>query len=119
MEGVAAVLGRLLPNIGGPGNKVRYLYTQFIKPMTLYGSSIWARHIRNDGFRILRRIQSTMAIRITRAYRSVSHDVAFALPGMTSLRNTADAYTEINERIGVLRSTSVHITKSMAAHMRS
>ena len=29
------------------------------------------------------------------------HDVAFALPGMTSLRNTADAYTATNERIRV------------------
>ena len=70
VEGVAALLGRLLPNIGGPGSKVHYLYTQLIKSMTLYGSSIWTRHIRDDGIRILRRIQSTMAIRITRAYRS-------------------------------------------------
>ena len=70
VDGVAALLGRLLPDIGGPGNKVRYMYPQLIKSMTLYGSSICARHIRNDGFRILRRIQSTMAIRITRAYRS-------------------------------------------------
>ena len=38
--GVPALLGRLFPNIGGPGNKVRYLYTQLIKSMTLYGSSI-------------------------------------------------------------------------------
>ena len=68
--GVAAFLGRLLPDIGGPGNKVRYLYPQLIESMTLYGSSICAQHIRKDGFRILRRIQSTMAIRITRAYRS-------------------------------------------------
>ena len=60
-----------------------------------------------------------MAIRITRAYRSVSHDVAFAVPGMTPLRNIADAYTATNERIRVFRSMGVHIPKTMAAHMKS
>ena len=49
-----------------------------------------------------------MAIRITRAYRSISHDVAFALPGMTPPRNTADAYTATNERIRVFRSMGAY-----------
>ena len=70
VDGVAALLGHLLPDIGGPGNKVSYLHPQLIESMTLYGSSICAQQISNDGFRILRRIQNTMAIRITRAYRS-------------------------------------------------
>ena len=47
------------------------------------------------------------------------HDVAFALPGMTRLRNTADAYTATNERIRVFRSMGVHIPETMAAHMKS
>ena len=47
------------------------------------------------------------------------HDVAFALPGMTRLRNTADAYTATNERLRVFRSMGVHIPNTMASHMRS
>ena len=47
------------------------------------------------------------------------HDVAFALPGMTPLQNTADAYTATNERIRVFRSMDVHIPNTIAAHMRS
>ena len=47
------------------------------------------------------------------------HVVAFALPGMTPLRNTANAYTANNERIRVFRSMGVHVPKTMAAHMRS
>ena len=47
------------------------------------------------------------------------HDVAFALPGMILIRNTADAYTATNERIRVFRSMGVHIPNTMASHMRS
>ena len=47
------------------------------------------------------------------------YDVAFALPGMTPLRDTADAYTATDERIRVFRSMGVHIPNTMAAHMRS
>ena len=47
------------------------------------------------------------------------HDVAFALPGMTPLWNTADAYTATNERIRVFRIIGVHVPKTMAALMRS
>ena len=36
------------------------------------------------------------------------HDEAFALPGITPLRNTADAYTATNERIRVFRIMGVH-----------
>ena len=48
------------------------------------------------------------------------HDVAFALPGMTPLRNTADTrHTRRQMREYELRSMGVHIPKTMAAHMRS
>ena len=38
VEGVAASLGRLLPNVGGPNDRVRRLYTGVINSMILYGS---------------------------------------------------------------------------------
>ena len=41
MEGVSALLVRVLLNLAGPGNKERHLYTELIKSMVLYGSSIW------------------------------------------------------------------------------
>ena len=62
-----------------------------------------------DGFKILLRIQSTKAIRVTRAYRTDAHDVVLTLAGMTTFRNTADAYTETNDRIRKHRSTGVEL----------
>ena len=112
----AALLGRLLSNIGGPSNKMRHLYTEMIKFMTLYGSPISARHITKEGLKILR-IQRRVAI--PRAYCTVSHDVALILAGMTPFRNIAEAYTETYDRIQELRSTGVKIPRTMAAHMRS
>ena len=41
MEGVSALLVRVLPNLEGPGSKKHHLYTELIKSMVLYGSSIW------------------------------------------------------------------------------
>ena len=41
MEGVAAHLGRLPPNIGGPAVKVRRLYASVIRSMIMNGSPIW------------------------------------------------------------------------------
>lgn len=40
VEGVAASLGRILPNVGGPSDKVRRLYNGVINSMNLYGSPI-------------------------------------------------------------------------------
>ena len=45
-----------------------------------------------DGFKILLRIQSMKAIRVTRAYCTDGHDVVLILAGMTTFRNTADVY---------------------------
>ena len=64
------------------------------------------RHITEGGFKILLRIQSTKAIRVT---RTDAHDVVLILAGMTIFRNTADAYTETNDRIRKHRSTVVEL----------
>ena len=41
MEEVSALLVRVLPNLEETGNKGRHLYTELIRSMVLYGSSIW------------------------------------------------------------------------------
>ena len=41
VEGVSAHLVSVLPNLEGPGNKESHLYTELIKSMVLYRSSIW------------------------------------------------------------------------------
>lgn len=69
VEEVEALLECLLPNIGGPRNKVRTLYMGVIRSMVLYGSPIWSGNLdgKKGGRVVLRRIQRSMAIRMVRA----------------------------------------------------
>ncbi|XP_076764831.1 uncharacterized protein LOC143431778 [Xylocopa sonorina] len=39
---MAANLGRLLPNLGGPDGKVRRLYAGIVRSMAQYGASVWS-----------------------------------------------------------------------------
>ncbi|XP_067205341.1 uncharacterized protein [Linepithema humile] len=39
---MATALGRLLPNLGGPSNRVRRLYANVVQSVLLYGAPAWA-----------------------------------------------------------------------------
>ena len=76
----ADALGRLLPNLGGPGTKCRLLYAGILRSMALYGAPIWAPSLwRTENVRDLRRPQRAIAQRVARAYHSVGFDAACAL----------------------------------------
>ena len=97
VEKAAISLGRLLPNFGGPREKVRRLYTAVTQSMLLYGSPIWAedRKITPKNTKALRKVQRLMAIKVIKAYRTISAEAAITLAGMTPLDHLAGAYTEI------------------------
>ncbi|RLU24555.1 hypothetical protein DMN91_002644 [Ooceraea biroi] len=42
LERLAAVTSRLMPNLGGPNEKARRLYTGAIRSVALYGAPVWA-----------------------------------------------------------------------------
>ena len=65
--------------------------------MLLYGSPIWAedRKITQKNTKALRKLQRLMAIRVIKAYRTISAEAAITLAGMTPLDHLAGAYTEI------------------------
>lgn len=77
----AAALGSLLPNLGGPSVACRRLYTGVVRSMALYGSPIWADALNAHNIRLLRQPQRKMAIRVARAYRTVSYEAACVLAG--------------------------------------
>jgi len=82
LENVAIALGRLLPNVGGPGSLCRQLYSSIIRSMALYGAPIWADSLTTRNNRaLLRRPQRVIAVREARAYRTVSWTVATLLAG--------------------------------------
>lgn len=50
--------------------------------MTLYRAPIWLQYLTKNGVKILRRIQTRMAIHVARAHYTVSYEVARLLAGM-------------------------------------
>lgn len=83
LERMASVLGRLLPNIGGPRASVRKLYVNVLHSMLLYGAPIWADTMKEDKWilTLVHRSQRIMAIRVARCYRTVSYRAATTLSG--------------------------------------
>ena len=85
-SGRASALSRLLPIINGPGSSKRRLLSQVVVSTMTYGSSIWCRALEHSHNRnLLAGVQRKMALRVTRAYRTVSTSAARALAGMTPI----------------------------------
>ncbi|XP_047535139.1 uncharacterized protein LOC125069640 [Vanessa atalanta] len=77
----AAALGRLLPNVGGPGSLCRRLYAGVVRSMALYGAPIWIDALTAGNRALLRKPQRVIAVRGIRGYRTVSWTAATLLAG--------------------------------------
>lgn len=97
VEGVASLLGRLLPNLGGPSEKVRRLYVGVVRSMALYGSPVWARVLPSSRFcrGQLRRLQRVVAIRVARGYRTLPHETAVVLAKVLPFEIHAEVYATV------------------------
>lgn len=79
----ASALARLMPNIGGSGQRKRKLLFTVVESKLLYASPIWfealvsSRNVEN-----LVRPQRTIAVRIARAYRTVSTAAVTVIAGL-------------------------------------
>ncbi|XP_061719298.1 uncharacterized protein LOC133526622 [Cydia pomonella] len=76
--GAASVLSRLLPNVGGPKAPCRRLYAGVVRSMAVYRALIWADRLLPKAKR-----PQVAALRIIRAYHTVSFAAACALAGTT------------------------------------
>lgn len=94
MEKAANALSRLLPNIGGPGIMARRLYSGVVHSIGLYGAPIWNKKIRSNRKVIqkIHAVQRRIAIRVIRAYRTVSYRAATLLAGIPPFELTANMY---------------------------
>ncbi|XP_029666674.1 uncharacterized protein LOC115237640 [Formica exsecta] len=105
VNGIAAALRRLLPNIGGPGGHTRRLYTATVHAVALYGAPVWAESVmairRNK--QLMRQVQRRMAIAVTRAYRTVAYEAVLILAGIPPFELLAQMYAEVYQRTRRLR----------------
>ncbi|CAK9833157.1 hypothetical protein ANTRET_LOCUS9881 [Anthophora retusa] len=109
VERTAAALGRLLPNLGGPGLRVRRLYMGVVRSMALYGSPIWAGDLM-AGRRskpLLRRVERRLAIRVVRGFRTTSYAAAMALAGLVPLELQAEVDAVVYDRVKSLRQSGI------------
>lgn len=81
VERTIAALGRIMPNLRGPGERRRRLYAEVIHSIIMYGAPIWIDAVERDR-RIraeLRKVQRRIALRVISAYRTVSYEAATIL----------------------------------------
>nr|XP_012217918.1 PREDICTED: uncharacterized protein LOC105669503 [Linepithema humile] len=97
---MAAALGRLLPNLGGPRNKVRRLYANVVQSVLFYGAPVWAERVTASRRiqALLHRQQRRLAIRLIRAYSTTSYAAATALAGLIAAEFLANSYAEFYRR---------------------
>ncbi|XP_026329062.1 uncharacterized protein LOC113237035 [Hyposmocoma kahamanoa] len=95
LAGTAAALGRLLPNVGGPGSVCRRLYTGIIRSMALYGAPVWVEALTARLKPFLRRPQRVIAVRAIRGYRTVSWTAASLLAGDPPWELQAEVLAEV------------------------
>lgn len=86
-EKVVASLGRLMPNLRGPGERRRRFYAMVVRSIVLYGAPVWANDLlRQRWARVaFRRLKRTLSSHQVCAYRTVSGVVASMLAGTPPL----------------------------------
>jgi Reverse transcriptase (RNA-dependent DNA polymerase)/Endonuclease-reverse transcriptase len=98
-----AGLSRLMPNLGGPGEGRRRLLATVADSITLYGAPIWEKAMKSARNRkLLTRTQRRLALRICRAFRTVSTTVTLVLA------RTVPWHLAVKERSEIHHDSSVN-----------
>ncbi|XP_012234683.2 uncharacterized protein [Linepithema humile] len=94
---MAAALGRLLPNVGGPSSKIRRLYANVVQSVSLYGAPIWAKKVAASRRikAMIHRQQRRLARRIIRSYCTASFAATTAMAGVVPVEFLANSYAEV------------------------
>lgn len=102
---VSRALGRLMPNLRGPGEGKRRLYANVVLSIFLYGAPIW-----NEAFAASRNSQSVInkvlrstAIRVISGYRTVSLDAALLIARIPPAYLLANMRRRTYDRVRDLR----------------
>ncbi|XP_025271039.1 uncharacterized protein LOC105254350 [Camponotus floridanus] len=113
--------GSLLPNIGGPRDRVRRLYMGVVGSMILYGAPVWSGAIMASRgcLAIMQGMQRRLAIRITRGYRTTPTEAALAVSGSIPWDLLAEAYAAMYRWRTTLRQRGVTPTPRMKEAARN
>ncbi|CAG4978795.1 unnamed protein product [Colias eurytheme] len=109
----AAALCRIMPNIGGPSWGCRRLFAGVVRSQALYGCPIWADKLLTRNTVVLRRSQRVVAIRVARAYRTVSYDAVCVIAGTAPWHLEAAALSQVYWRRAEARAKDEGLTSEM------
>ncbi|XP_011883615.1 PREDICTED: uncharacterized protein LOC105570779, partial [Vollenhovia emeryi] len=105
---------------GGPCGRVRKLFANVLASMALYGAPVWATALeRNRGALALKKAQRRAAVRVVRAYRTVSHPAATLLAGLPPVDIVARVHAAVYDRVRELREEGVPVTPAVRRAIRS
>lgn len=114
------MLQGIVENTKGPAENKRKLYVRVINSMLLYAAPVWASEInRVKGRRIIfNKINRLAALRVIRAYRTVSLDAATLLARTPPIDIIAIKYLEIYNEINRLKLNGQMVTMEMKREIR-
>lgn len=99
--GVVRALGRLMPNLRGPGEAKRRLYANCVHSVILYAAPVWSDSfgLRAAYRKSLCSLQRIVALRVARAYRTVSFVASTLLARIPPLSLLASKRRRVYERV--------------------
>lgn len=117
----ANALRGLLPNLGGASGRVRRLYANTVRSIALYGAPVWAKDLMANRKNkiVMEQAFHVVAIRVARAYRTVSRPAAALLANLPPLELVAREYAQMYEDVRMIRERGVQATTSIRARLRT
>lgn len=103
---ISRALSRLMPNLRGPGERKRRLYSNVLTSVAMYASPVWGeRYAASPRLvsRPLRNVQRAIEIRVIAGYRTISFDAATLLARMPPWPLEATLRARVYKRTGELR----------------
>jgi hypothetical protein len=97
-EKIVAMLGRLMPNVGGASSAKRKILGTVAYSTLLYASNVWAEALqRKNNTNALMRVQRRITLRVVSAYRTVSTEALQVLASSVPIDPMVEGRTNILE----------------------
>ncbi|XP_015121322.1 uncharacterized protein LOC107044089 [Diachasma alloeum] len=98
-SGLRASLSRLMLNVGGPKQRIRALLSSVVTLVLTYGIAIWDDPLQTqESRRMVAPVYRLSALRVAKAYRTVSEDAVCVIAGMLPIEVLAEERRSLRVR---------------------
>lgn len=99
LKGEIGAFGRLMPNLEGPNDRCRKLYTAVVRSIAMYGAPTWFEKVLGSK-KILAQLhgaQRTLNTRVMRGYRTVAYEATCAVAASPPWELVAEVFGRLYE----------------------